>query len=318
MKNNKIKDEKYKRRNKSMNSLIHSELSSNIMETNINENRKINNINSINYNFYYQNYINFNNNKNQDNISNNFSSSTKNNSIDKNVFIKKKIKLKNLYGELFKENFVLIINEYGIENFTPLRKKYDGITKFGPNILENNDNIINDFQIYTLNMNIKTLFTIKYDNNKRKYYLISNLINKEEFQDLNIFIKLEKDLPILRKYYISLGKVNFSVEIKENNYLELKLYFEGQKKKSLIYDKKKKLIKIGRSKNCDIILKNLEYSRIQTSIYFNEKDKFWYIKDGFGDYQSMNGTWIFINFPWEISFHNKVKIGNNLFELSLI
>ena len=85
MKNNKIKDEKYKRRNKSMNSLIHSELSSNIMETNINENRKINNINSINYNFYYQNYINFNNNKNQDNISNNFSSSTKNNSTDKNV-----------------------------------------------------------------------------------------------------------------------------------------------------------------------------------------------------------------------------------------
>ena len=230
MKNNKIKDEKYKRRNKSMNSLIHSELSSNIMETNINENRKINNINSINYNYYYQNYINFNNNKNQDNISNNFSSSTKNNSTDKNVFIKKKIKLKNLYGELFKENFVLIINEYGIENFTPLRKKYDGITKFGPNILENNDNIINDFQIYTLNMNIKTLFTIKYDNNKRKYYLISNLINKEEFQDLNIFIKLEKDLPILRKYYISLGKVNFSVEIKENNYLELKLYFVGQKK----------------------------------------------------------------------------------------
>ena len=202
MKNNKIKDEKYKRRNKSMNSLIHSELSSNIMETNINENRKINNINSINYNYYYQNYINFNNNKYQDNISNNFSFSTKNNSIDKNVFIKKKIKLKNLYGELFKENFVLIINEYGIENFTPLRKKYDGITKFGPNILENNDNIINDFQIYTLNMNIKTLFTIKYDNNKRKYYLISNLINKEEFQDLNIFIKLEKDLPILRKYYI--------------------------------------------------------------------------------------------------------------------
>ena len=318
MKNNKIKDEKYKRRNKSMNSLIHSELSSNIMETNINENRKINNINSINYNYYYQNYINFNNNKYQDNISNNFSFSTKNNSIDKNVFIKKKIKLKNLYGELFKENFVLIINEYGIENFTPLRKKYDGITKFGPNILENNDNIINDFQIYTLNMNIKTLFTIKYDNNKRKYYLISNLINKEEFQDLNIFIKLEKDLPILRKYYISLGKVNFSVEIKENNYLELKLHLEGQKKKSLIYDKKKKLIKIGRSKNCDIILKNLEYSRIQTSIYFNEKDKFWYIKDGFGDYQSMNGTWIFINFPWEISFHNKVKIGNNLFELSLI
>lgn len=318
MKNKKIKDEKYKKRNKSMNSLIYSELSSNIMETNINENRKINN---INYNFYYQNYINFNNNifnECPDNISNNFSSSTKNKSTDKDVFIKRKIRLKNLYGKLLKENFVIIINEYGIENFTPLRKKYDGITKFGPIILENNNNIINDFQIFTLNLNIKTLFTIKYDNNKKKYYLISNLINKEKFQDLNIFIKLEKDFPISRKYYISLGKVNFSVEVKEINFLELKLYFEDNKKETIIYDKKKKFIKIGRSKNCDIILKNLEYSRIQTTIYFNEKDKFWYIKDGFGNYKSMNGTWIFINFPWEISFHNEVKIGNNLLELSII
>ena len=318
MKNKKKKDEKYKKRNKSMNSLIYSELSSNIMETNINENRKINN---INYNFYYQNYSNFNNNifnDYPDNISNNFSSSTKNKSTDKDVFIKRKIRLKNLYGKLLKENFVIIINEYGIENFTPLRKKYDGITKFGPIILENNNNIINDFQIFTLNLNIKTLFTIKYDNNKKKYYLISNLINKEKFQDLNIFIKLEKDFPISRKYYISLGKVNFSVEVKEINFLELKLYFEDNKKETIIYDKKKKFIKIGRSKNCDIILKNLEYSRIQTTIYFNEKDKFWYIKDGFGNYKSMNGTWIFINFPWEISFHNEVKIGNNLLELSII
>ena len=229
--------------------------------------------------------------------------------------------MKNLFGDLFKENFVIIINEYGIENLVPMRKKYDGKTKFGPIIYDqknNNINPINDFQIFTLDFNTKTLFIIKYDKNSKKYYLISNIENKDEIQDLNIFIKLEKDLPILRKYYISLGKVNFSIETKENNNLELKFYFENNQKELYIFNTEKNLIKIGRSKICDVILKSVEYSRIQTSIYFNEKNKTWYIKDGFGNNQSMNGTWIFINFPWEISYHNKVKIGNNLFELSLI
>ena len=291
------------------------------MDTNANEKNKLRN---INYNFYYQNNITFSNNylnKYQDNISNDFSSSTKNDIIDKNTFIKKKLKLKNLFGDLFKENFVIIINEYGIENLVPMRKKYDGKTKFGPIIYDqknNNINPINDFQIFTLDFNIKTLFIIKYDKNSKKYYLISNIENKDEIQDLNIFIKLEKDLPILRKYYISLGKVNFSIETKENNNLELKFYFENNQKELYIFNTEKNLIKIGRSKICDVILKSVEYSRIQTSIYFNEKNKTWYIKDGFGNNQSMNGTWIFINFPWEISYHNKVKIGNNLFELSLI
>jgi hypothetical protein len=291
------------------------------MNTNANENNKLRN---INYNYYYQNNITFSNNylnKYQDNISNDFSSSTKNDIIDKNTFIKKKLKLKNLFGDLFKENFVIIINEYGIENLVPMRKKYDGKTKFGPIIYDqknNNINPINDFQIFTLDFNIKTLFIIKYDKNSKKYYLISNIENKDEIQDLNIFIKLEKDLPILRKYYISLGKVNFSIETKENNNLELKFYFENNQKELYIFNTEKNLIKIGRSKICDVILKSVEYSRIQTSIYFNEKNKTWYIKDGFGNNQSMNGTWIFINFPWEISYHNKVKIGNNLFELSLI
>ena len=289
------------------------------MNTNANENNKLRN---INYNYYYQNNITFSNNylnKYQDNISNDFSSSTKNDIIDKNI--KKKLKLKNLFGDLFKENFVIIINEYGIENLVPMRKKYDGKTKFGPIIYDqknNNINPLNDFQIFTLDFNIKTLFIIKYDKNSKKYYLISNIENKDEIQDLNIFIKLGKDLPILRKYYISLGKVNFSIETKENNNLELKFYFENNQKELYIFNTEKNLIKIGRSKICDVILKSVEYSRIQTSIYFNEKNKTWYIKDGFGNNQSMNGTWIFINFPWEISYHNKVKIGNNLFELSLI
>ena len=305
-------------------------LSNNHLDTNTYESSKIRN---INYNYYYQNNINNNDNyfnKNKDNISCNFSSTSKNNCINcntnnsNNIFNKKKIKLKNAYGDLFKENFVIIINELGIENFTPLRQKYDGITKFGPAINNNNNNKcdnntpINDFQIFTSDINIQTLFIIKYDTIKKKYFFIPYINNHIEINDLTTFIKLEKDLPIKQKYNISLGKANFSIEPIEKNSLELKLYLDNGSTELYLFDTKKNLITIGRSKNCDIILKSLEYSRIQTCIYFNKNEKIWYVRDGIGDKKSMNGTWLFINFPWEIDLDTKIRIGKNLLELNLI
>lgn len=251
-----------------------------------------------------------------DNVAYNLSSNSKNNS---KIFIKRKLKLKNIFGDLFKENFVIIINEYGIENFSPLRQKYDGITKFGACIYNNeNKTPINDFQIFSLEKNIQTLFMIKYDSNKKKYFFISNINNQIDFQDLNIFIKLEKSMPINRKYNISLGKVNFSVEQINNYSLEFKLYLENGETELYLFDIKKNLIKIGRSKECDIVLKSLEYSRVHTCIYYNQKDNIWYIRDGIGDKTSSNGTWLYINFPWEISYDTKIRIGKNLLELNLI
>jgi len=166
-----------------MNNLNCPDISSNnnIVDTNTYENSKIK---SINYNYYYQNNINCNNNyynKSKDNFSNNLSTSSKNKNKN-SIFIKRKLKLKNLFGDLFKENFVIIINENGIENFSPLRQKYDGITKFGPVIYNNdNKNPINDFQIFSIEKSIPTIFMIKYDFNKRKYYLIPNINNPKKF-----------------------------------------------------------------------------------------------------------------------------------------
>ena len=303
-----------------MNNLNCPDISSNnnIVDTNTYENSKVK---SINYNYYYQNNINCNNNyynKSKDNFSNNLSTSSKNKNKN-SIFIKRKLKLKNLFGDLFKENFVIIINENGIENFSPLRQKYDGVTKFGPVIFNNdNKNPINDFQIFSIEKSIQTIFMIKYDFEKRKYFLISNINNNKEIHYFNIFIKLEKELPIKQKYNISLGKANFSIE-KINNYsLELKLYLDNGEIELYLFDTKKNLITIGRSKTCDIILPSLEYSRIHTSIYYNKKEQTWYIKDGIGDKKSMNGTWLFINFPWEISYNTKMRIGKNLLELNLI
>lgn len=219
---------------------------------------------------------------------------------------------------MFKENFIITINEYGIESFTPLRRQYDGVTKFGPIGYGKDGKAINDFQIVIpeeLKNEIETLFTIEYNTIKKKYILFSNYLNLN--QELNLFVKLEYDFPISQKYKFSLGDVHFSVQPKPGGALELEMNMEDGEIRSYLFGIAKEIVKIGRSKDCDIILKSLAYSRIQTCFYYKEEENIWYIRDGFDDKPSMNGTWLFINFPFELSNSLKLKVGMDLLELIL-
>ena len=175
---------------------------------------------------------------------------------------------------------------------------------------------INDFPIIIpdiLKDDIETLFTIEYNTIKKKYILFVNY--RDDNPELNIFIKLEKDLPITQKYLLSLGDVNFSVEPKPGGALELEMNMENGETESYLFGIAKENVKIGRSKDCDIILKSLAYSRIQNYLYYKEDENIWYIYDGYNGKKSMNGTWLFINFPFEISSNTKLRVGKNLLEL---
>ena len=293
----------------------------NKIENDTYENSKNNNIsnNIINNNYYYINSSNFNNccgyySKSNEAFSNNTQEYTL--SLLKKKNKQNKLKIKNIFGNLFKENFVLTINEYGIESFTPLRKQYDRITKFGPILYDKEGKSINDFPIIIpdiLKDDIETLFTIEYNTIKKKYILFVNY--RDDNPELNIFIKLEKDLPITQKYLLSLGDVNFSVEPKPGGALELEMNMENGETESYLFGIAKENVKIGRSKDCDIILKSLAYSRIQNYLYYKEDENIWYIYDGYNGKKSMNGTWLFINFPFEISSNTKLRVGKNLLEL---
>ena len=311
------------------NSLISNEKHSNNnqIEKKTDENSVTNNYynnQNITNNYYLLHSINYNNccGCQSDNYSNEFI----NNNTQKNTLslLKKKninnhkLILKNIIGNLFKENLVITINEYGIENFTPLRREYDGITKFGPNCNDKDGKPMNDFHILIsdkLKDKIETLFMIEYNAIKQRYFLIPNYF--EENKELNIFIKLEKVLPIEQNYNFSLGGAHFRVEPKSGGALELEMNMEDGERESYLFGIAKEFVKIGRSKNCDIILKSLAYSRVQTSLYYKKDENRWYIQDGFNDKKSMNGTWLYINFPWEISFNTKLRIGQNLIELNV-
>ena len=293
------------------------------------ENSKSNNINHnniINNNYYLVHSVNYNNccgyrtnssdSFSNDNINNNQRNTTL---LLKKKNNKNKLIIKSILGNLFKENFEIIINEYGIESFSPLRRKYDGITKFGPIDYDKDGKPINDFQINIsdkMKDGIETLFIIQFNIIRQKFFLIPNFF--EENQDLNIFIKLENDFPIDQNYRFSLGEVHFTVEPKPGGALELEMNMENGETESYLFGIAKEVVKIGRCKNSDIILKNLAYSRIQTSFYYKKEENIWYIKDGYNEKKSMNGTWLYINFPLEISFDSKIRVGQNLLELKII
>jgi len=278
---------------------------------------------NITNNYYLLHSINYNNccGCQSDNYSNEyFNNNTQKNTLSllkKKSINHHKLILKNIIGNLFEENLSIIINEYGIENLTPLRRKYDGITKFGPNCNDKDGKPINDYNISIsdkLKDKVETLFMIEYNNIKQTYCLVPNYF--DENKELNIFIKLENVLPIEQNYNFSLGGAHFRVEPKSGGALELEITMEDGERESYLFGIAKEFVKIGRSKNCDIILKSLAYSRVQTSIYYKKDENIWYIQDGFDNKKSMNGTWLYINFPWDISFNTKLRIGQNLIELN--
>ena len=278
---------------------------------------------NITNNYYLLHSINYNNccGCQSDNYSNEyFNNNTQKNTLSllkKKSINHHKLILKNIIGNLFEENLSIIINEYGIENLTPLRRKYDGITKFGPNCNDKDGKPINDYKISIsdkLKDKVETLFMIEYNNIKQTYCLVPNYF--DENKELNIFIKLENVLPIEQNYNFSLGGAHFRVEPKSGGALELEISMEDGERESYLFGIAKEFVKIGRSKNCDIILKSLAYSRVQTSIYYKKDENIWYIQDGFDNKKSMNGTWLYINFPWDISFNTKLRIGQNLIELN--
>ena len=219
----------------------------------------------------------------------------------------KKICIQCLSGKILKNNSTkIIINEVGIENFTPLRKKYDGITKFG---VSENDN---DYIILLPNNNsdINTLFYISFNKINNKYYLCKGIYDGNEME-MNIFIKLNRSLCIDKKYYFSFGDVNFCIEPIKNNKIEIWINLENEEKNMFQFSPADKSVTIGRSKKCNIVSACNSLSRVQCSIFYEDLDNFWYLQDGSKDHCSMNGTWLFLNDQWEISEDTEIRIGEN-------
>ena len=73
-------------------------------------------------------------------------------------------------------------------------------------------------------------------------------------------------------------------------------------------------ILIGRSDNCDVVIKTKMLSRIQCTISYNPNLDKWIISDGFNARKSTNGIWLYIKEDMRIYSGLKLKSNQIVFE----
>ena len=166
---------------------------------------------------------------------------------------------------------------------------------------ENEKNHIfkNDFDLnYPETLSYPYVFVIYYKKEEKSYYIRAFSGKGSDNKILFVRLKNENKLVLKQKELISAGDTIFQVTPLANNHLEI-IHLSKRKtlnnlNKQTFNGEKKKIITLGRSKDCDFSFpRDKSFSRFQTSFEFNEENKLWTIIDGKGNKSSTNGTWVF-------------------------
>ena len=216
------------------------------------------------------------------------------------------------------------INNYDIQSksnsIRMISNENKGVTFFGQNNINNNRNFVainynrKKFSDYD---NIEIFFYIYYLRETKKYYLYPNI-------NSIMFLKLNPKIPFPIKQGEFLSFDNTILIIKRikssfNNYLSIDYNQESFIFKDEDYINSNKYIKIGREKNCDIVIENRKsVSRINAIIKFNCKNEEWEIYDGDENKNSLNGISILIRNQIEINDDYEIEFLGQRFKILLI
>jgi len=184
---------------------------------------------------------------------------------------------------------------------------------------ENEKNHIfkNDFELnYPETLSYPYVFVIYYKKEEKSYYIRAFSGKGSDNKILFVRLKNENKLVLKQKELISAGDTIFQVTPLDNNHLEI-IHLSKRKtlnnlNKQTFNGEKKKIITLGRSKDCDFSFpRDKSFSRFQTSFEFNEENKLWTIIDGKGNKSSTNGTWVFGTHSFLIKNEMIVEILNS-------
>jgi len=133
-----------------------------------------------------------------------------------------------------------------------------------------------------------------------------------------LFAKIDKKFELIGEQIISFCNTHIFVNKidKVDNVLKIK-FLQGQfKDQSFAYNPlNQSAVKIGRSKDLDIVYKDDSISRFQCSFLFDNNT--WYVQDGVDDKKSTNGIWLLASKGIEIQNDMIIKTGNSTFKTSI-
>jgi len=213
---------------------------------------------------------------------------------DKTLSENYRIVIKEVEGSMMDEE--VSINARGLVN----SKNTDGITYFGK------DNTINDVVFNTNEISFadtKTYFSIIFNTNYNRYFIRNDSVEKDT--DSSIYVKMKK-FNVSDKTVFSIGDYQFILEITQNknNIDSLKVEYGYSKGNRItkVFQKEKGKITIGRKRDCDIILDDPSYARIQTTIEYENKS--WVIKEA---EENQFGLWIYLEKKCQFELMNNMK-----------
>ena len=234
------------------------------------------------------------------------------------------LKLINFKGNLLGDHKDLIINPFGLKKYS-IRNKKDGYTYFTSKICYdneyNNDYVLNIKNKYFEEKceEIKQFFSINFDV-KIKKYILNVLHNK-----IKIFIKLKpgEKFYINEKCYFNIGEKYIETYYKDG--IKISILDSLNYKNNSIdyfyhidYFNKNNSVIIGKGNESTIQIKNDYLSHKHCEIFYDsDKNKF-YIRDGFKNKFSSNGTWLYIkkNYVFENDNKNEyIKLNNEVIKI---
>ena len=195
-----------------------------------------------------------------------------------------------------------------------------GIAYFGQNSINNKNFVgINYNREKFVDYNkIEIFFYIFYLRETKKYYLMPH-------NNSIIFVKINPKtaFPINQGEIISLDNTILMIKRNKssfNNYLSIYYNQENFIFKDEEYFNPNKYIKIGRDKNCDIIIENRKsVSRVNAIIKYNSKSDEWEIFDGDdNNRKSLNGISFLIKGKYEINNDCEIEFLGQRFKIQII
>ena len=235
-----------------------------------------------------------------------------------------------------------IIIEIDPLGYSNSKRKKDGLTYFGyaqkgqenglDIILEPIDNEITDNKYFGKH------FQIKFNPEDLNYYL------KDLGHGFGTFIKILDWIEIKNNYLLNIGDnylvfsiglengnaINENYIIKNNNIengsiLNVKIFSSNSEIKSLVFTPSDSPFTIGRKSENAIFIEDNMLSRIHSTIKYKNKNKKWYIRDGYiinnnnneEVKKSTNGTWIYAFEDTIIKNKMTFKASHYLFDCNL-
>ena len=203
----------------------------------------------------------------------------------------------------------------------------DGVTIFGSNVYQEEDasnkiNIIKPDFILNLNekYNYPYIFMIYFEKKEKSYFIRPYSSNNNDNRIVYAKLTNGNKLPLKQKEFIWAGNVIFQVSPLENNNLEIVNLSKQNLSlipKQTFNASSKKEVTIGRHKDCDFAFpNNKSFSRIQTTIEFDEENQEWIIIDGSRTKSSTNGTWVYCNHSFPIKDKMIIQVLNNRIQIN--